>query len=104
MEIGRFSSAARSANRSGTFDRSVKIIAKMPAKNINSLPSHTMVPTATMLGRSGGAGALLTDASEGEVDVATQVLWTSPITNTPHPLARVAEPCCAPYEIGRAHA
>src|SRR3954469_25695702 len=29
----------------------VKYIAKSPAKNINSLDSHTMVPTCTMLGR-----------------------------------------------------
>jgi len=29
----------------------VKYIANSPAKNINSLESHTMVPTLTMLGR-----------------------------------------------------
>jgi hypothetical protein len=29
----------------------VKYIANSPAKNINSLDSHTIVPTLTMLGR-----------------------------------------------------
>jgi hypothetical protein len=32
-------------------DRIEKYIANSPAKNINSLDSHTMVPTLTMLGR-----------------------------------------------------
>jgi hypothetical protein len=31
--------------------RAVKYIANSPAKNINSLESHTMVPTLTMFGR-----------------------------------------------------
>src|SRR5699024_8484400 len=31
--------------------RATKYIAKSPAKNINSCPSHTTVPTATMFGR-----------------------------------------------------
>jgi hypothetical protein len=34
----------------------VKYIAKSAAKNINSLESQTMVPTATMLGRLSRAG------------------------------------------------
>jgi len=39
---------------SGETDRMVKYIANRPAKNISSLASHTIVPTATMLGRVTG--------------------------------------------------
>jgi hypothetical protein len=41
-------------------ERSVKYMAKRPAKNISSLDSHTTVPTETMLGRlSAGCAAAL---------------------------------------------
>src|SRR6478752_218586 len=43
--------AVCSAHSSGTAARSVKYIAKRPAKNMSSLASHTMVPTDTGLGR-----------------------------------------------------
>jgi hypothetical protein len=42
MTIGQFGSFTA---------RIVKYIANRPAKNINSLDSHTMVPTLTTLGR-----------------------------------------------------
>src|SRR5689334_9280374 len=48
---GTSSFAVSVVQRSGRTDRMVKYIAKRPAKNINSLDSHTMVPTCTMLGR-----------------------------------------------------
>ena len=51
---GTFRNWVYSAHTSGLTDRSVRYIAKRPAKNINSLDSHTMVPTATMLGRFAG--------------------------------------------------
>src|SRR5690242_3051756 len=39
--------------------RTVKYMANSAAKNMSSDDSHTMVPTATLLGRSGAAGAPL---------------------------------------------
>ncbi|GEO33717.1 hypothetical protein CAE01nite_14420 [Cellulomonas aerilata] len=43
--------SVRSAHTSGTCARSVKYMAKRPAKNISSLASHTIVPTDTGFGR-----------------------------------------------------
>ena len=40
-----------SAHSSGTAPRSVKYMAKRPAKNMSSLASHTIVPTDTGFGR-----------------------------------------------------
>src|SRR6476660_6548048 len=57
------------AHSSGSTERIVKYIANRPAKNINSLESHTMVPTDTMLGRETGPwpGMLPTAREEPEV-------------------------------------
>ena len=44
----------RSAHRRWATDLIVKYMANSPAKNISSLDSHTMVPTAVMLGRVTG--------------------------------------------------
>ena len=58
-ENGTVSFALSVAHSSGEVERSVKYTAKMPAKNITSLPSHTMVPTCTTFGRFRlGAGGL----------------------------------------------
>jgi hypothetical protein len=43
-----------SCHRAGDTERIVKYIANRPAKNISSLASQTMVPTAAMLGRVTG--------------------------------------------------
>src|SRR5215470_12651569 len=61
-ENAMFSFAGWVTNSSGTTERIVKYIANRPAKNINSLDSHTMVPTWTMFGRftAGCAGGLPT--------------------------------------------
>src|SRR6478609_11399834 len=48
---GTFSFAVQNAHSSGAADRSVKYIAKRPAKNMSSLASHTIVPTETGFGR-----------------------------------------------------
>jgi len=61
-----FSFGVCTAHSSGTEARSVKYIAKSPAKNMSSEPSHTIVPTDTGFGRftatwALGAGAV-TDA------------------------------------------
>src|SRR5215217_5024788 len=57
---GKLSLAVSSAHISPEVERSVKYMAKRPAKNINSLESHTTVPTETILGRFsvGCAGVL----------------------------------------------
>ena len=44
-----------SAHTSGLVDRSVKYMANSPAKNISSLDSQMMVPTATLFGWVGWA-------------------------------------------------
>ena len=49
---GTLSSSVSSAQISGLTARSVKYIANRAAKNISSLASQTMVPTATLFGRS----------------------------------------------------
>ncbi len=51
---GTFSISVFSVHNSGATERMVKYIAKRPAKNMISLESHTMVPTATMSGRLAG--------------------------------------------------
>src|SRR5690606_3309889 len=62
--------------------RRVKYTAKRPAKNMTSLPSHTIVPTATVLGRlmTGVLGALRAE------EVVTRPLW--PITFAANPTRR----------------
>jgi hypothetical protein len=50
----------------------VKYIAKRPAKNMSSLESQTMVPTATMFGRFAGAWSY---AGGAVVTVATGGVW-----------------------------
>jgi hypothetical protein len=47
----RFNSVGGGGQLPPDWDRAVKYIANSPAKNINSLDSHTMVPTLTMFGR-----------------------------------------------------
>ena len=57
-ENGMLSMETDSAQILGPWtDRVVKYIAKRAAKNINSLESQTIVPTATILGRLSFAGA-----------------------------------------------
>ena len=51
---GTLRRSVRSPHSPGETERIVKYIANRPAKNISSLASHTMVPTATMLGRVTG--------------------------------------------------
>jgi hypothetical protein len=57
---GKLSLAVSSAHICPEVERSVKYMAKRPAKNINSLDSQTTVPTETILGRFsvGCAGVL----------------------------------------------
>ena len=68
LEKVTFSRLVSSAHRPGFTARRVKYIAKSPAKNMSSLDSHTIVPTATMFGRFAGAwlyagGAVVTVAT-----------------------------------------
>jgi hypothetical protein len=70
LENGMLSRLVSSAHRPGFTARSVKYIANRPAKNMSSLESQTMVPTATMFGRFAGAwlyagGAVVTVATGG---------------------------------------
>ncbi len=51
VAYGMLRSSVSWAHSSGEVLRRVKYIAKSPAKNITSLPSHTIVPTATGSGR-----------------------------------------------------
>ena len=51
---GTLSFSVCSAQSGADTERIWKYIANNPAKNISSLESHTMVPTATMLGRVAG--------------------------------------------------
>ena len=53
-------------------ERAVKYIAKSAAKNINSLESQTMVPTATRLGRLAGA---VPDSECSRVLVTRELWW-----------------------------
>src|SRR6478736_876975 len=56
----------------------VKYIPNRPAKNINSLASHTMVPTLTMFGRfSVWIRAEIAEDPAGVVAVVTRGLWTA---------------------------
>jgi hypothetical protein len=48
---GTFKIAASFAQSSGALALKLKYIANRPAKNITSLPSQTIVPTAVALGR-----------------------------------------------------
>ena len=52
---GMLRNCVSSAQTSGFTARRVRYIANRPAKNINSLDSQTMVPTATRFGRLAGA-------------------------------------------------
>ena len=56
---GTFSSCVSSAQISGLTPRSVKYIAKRPAKNMSSLDSHTMVPDGHHVRPIGGGVRLL---------------------------------------------
>ena len=56
-------------------ERIWKYMAKRPAKNISSLPSHTMVPTDTMLGRVAGPEPRCTERDGAADAVATSSLW-----------------------------
>ena len=51
---GTLSTSVDVFDNSGSTEQIVKYIANMPAKNISSLESQTMVPTDTMLGRDTG--------------------------------------------------
>jgi hypothetical protein len=60
-ENGIFSNSTDSAQISGPWTaRVVKYIANRAAKNINSLESQTIVPTATILGRLSRVGGVAT--------------------------------------------
>src|SRR5204863_4879532 len=50
-------------------------MANRPAKNISSLPSHTMVPTDTMFGRVAGPEPRGTERDGAADAVATSSLW-----------------------------
>src|SRR5690242_12965309 len=57
--------------------RTVKYTPKSPAKNINSLASHTITPTLTMFGRfSVWILVLIAGGPEELVAVVTDGLWT----------------------------
>jgi hypothetical protein len=53
-----------SSHRAGELARRLKYIAKRAAKNITSLPSHTIVPTEVALGR------LIVGEEKAAVDMA----------------------------------
>src|SRR3954453_15886262 len=59
----------------GWTERTVKYIANSPAKNINSLDSHTMVPTLTTFGRVSECTLLDWKPGAAAVEV-THALWT----------------------------
>jgi hypothetical protein len=48
---GTFKRAVSASQIAGALARRLKYIANSPAKNITSLPSHTIVPTEVGLGR-----------------------------------------------------
>src|SRR3954453_11495489 len=58
----------------GWTERTVKYIANSPAKNINSLDSHTMVPTLTTFGRVSECTLLDSKLGAAAVEV-THALW-----------------------------
>src|SRR3954468_23276897 len=70
-----FSPSGRVIGQSpGWTERTVKYIANSPAKNINSLDSHTMVPTLTTFGRVSECTLLDSKLGAAAVEV-TQALW-----------------------------
>src|SRR3954454_11232048 len=70
-----FSPSGRVMGQSpGWTERTVKYIANRPAKNINSLDSHTMVPTLTTFGRVSECTWLDSKLGAAAVEV-TQALW-----------------------------
>src|SRR5690606_4853813 len=75
---GTLSIAVRSSHKSVETARMVKYMAKRPAKNMISLPSHTMVPTMVMLGRVAGPWVTSTGRS-GAPAVAVVVIATRAI-------------------------
>src|SRR5690625_5518835 len=65
MTNGTVSFAVSTGHNSGTVDRIEKYMANMPAKNMSSLESHTIVPTETLLGRR-SAGCFVVGAARSE--------------------------------------
>src|SRR6476619_8541782 len=64
--------------------RTVKYTPKSPAKNINSLASHTITPTLTMFGRfSVWILVLIAEGPGGLVAVVTDGLWTAADDHAP---------------------
>src|SRR6476646_5712786 len=98
---GTLSFSVCSAQSSGDSERIWKYMAKRPAKNISSLPSHTMVPTDTMLGRVAGPDPRCTERDGAADAVATSALWGQPLaerSNTPCRMGRVGRhPCPTPF-------
>jgi hypothetical protein len=83
---GTLSFSVCSAHRSDDSERIWKYMANSPAKNISSLPSHTMVPTDTMLGRVAGPEPRGMERDGAADAVATSSLWGQgriPRSNTP---------------------
>src|SRR4029453_19503624 len=83
---GTLSFSVCSAHRSDDSDGIWKYRANSPAKNISSLPSHTMVPTDTMLGRVAGPEPRGMERDGAADAVATSSLWGQgriPRSNTP---------------------
>ncbi|GGK69321.1 hypothetical protein GCM10011509_17130 [Ornithinimicrobium pekingense] len=80
----------RSAHMSGDTERMVKYIAKRPAKNMISLESQTIVPTAVMLGRVAGPCIVAWNRSASVMVaagvVATRSLWPTRFVNAPPPV------------------
>src|SRR3954470_13677710 len=91
---GTLSFAVCSAQSSGERARIWKYMAKSPAKNISSLPSHTIVPTETMLGRVAGPEPSCTERDGAADAVATSSLWGQgrPVRpRPPGPVRRVTD-------------
>ncbi|GAB3302634.1 hypothetical protein GCM10027298_19170 [Epidermidibacterium keratini] len=59
----------------------VKNIAKRPAKNINSLESHTTVPTLTRFGRE--SEWTFSDSNAGVAVVTRVIMPAQPVTSEP---------------------
>ncbi|MFC5041302.1 hypothetical protein [Ornithinimicrobium kibberense] len=89
----------RSAHMSGETDRMVKYIANRPAKNMISLESQTIVPTAVMLGLVAGPCMVAWNRSASVIVaagvVATRTLWPNVVDECAPP-ARVPPPDVPP--------
>ena len=83
-----------SAHTSGFVERSVKYIAKSPAKNISSLESQMIVPTATLFGWVGWAPGCAEVTTV--VEATRAVCQICPGVPTRTPVSRPACPALLP--------